>query len=193
MELALSEKAADFRRGNCYLERRSKTMGKTMETARDLFVHELSDIRSAETIILGMLETAADSVNNAELKQGLEKHHEQTQRHLDNVNAVFQAIGQEPEDIECKGAKGLEAELNEAIKHKPAPDVLDTLIAGGAAKTEHYEICAYTGLVGIAKLLGEKEAQKLLQANLVQEEETLKKVETIEEKLAGKLKVPAAG
>jgi len=30
-----------------------------MKTAMDLFVHELSDIRSAEGIILGMLKTAA--------------------------------------------------------------------------------------------------------------------------------------
>jgi ferritin-like metal-binding protein YciE len=155
--------------------------GTSMQNAQDLFLHELSDIRSAEQIILGMLETASGAATSAELRRGLEQHPEQTKGHLENVDAVFQAIGQEPEAIECKGARGLEAELQEALKHKPAPEVLDALIAGGAAKTEHYEISAYSGVVELAKLLGEKEAQKLLEENLKQEEETLTKVEAIEE------------
>jgi ferritin-like metal-binding protein YciE len=70
--------------------------------------------------------------------------------------------------------------------------VLDAMIAGGAAKTEHYEITAYSGMVELAKLLGEKEAEKLLSANLKQEEETLKKVEEIEGTLSKKLPVPSA-
>ena len=170
----------------------SKSENGTMENAMDLFVHELSDIRSAEGIILGMLKTAAGAVSNAELKKGLEKHREQTQGHLDNVDAAFKAIGMEPHEVECKGAKGLQEELKEAIDAKPAPEVLDAMIAGGAAKTEHYEITAYSGMVELAKLLGESEAEQLLSENLKQEEETLKKVEEIEGTLAKKLPVPSA-
>jgi ferritin-like metal-binding protein YciE len=170
----------------------STSKNGAMENAMDLFVHELSDMRSAEGIILGMLKTAAGAVTNAELKKGLEKHREQTQGHLENVDAAFKAIGMEPHEVECKGAKGLQEELKEAIDAKPAPEVLDAMIAGGAAKTEHYEITAYSGMVELAKLLGEKEAEKLLSANLKQEEETLKKVEEIEGTLSKKLPVPSA-
>jgi ferritin-like metal-binding protein YciE len=158
-----------------------------METAMDLLVHELSDIRSAEEIIIGMLETASGSATNAELKKGLEMHLEQSRGHLENVNAALEAVGEKPHNVECKGAKGLEEELKEAIKSKPSPEVLDSLIAGGAAKTEHYEISAYSGMVDLAKMLGQSEAEKLLSENLKQEEETLKKVEKIEGTLAKQL------
>ncbi|CAN5891382.1 ferritin-like domain-containing protein [soil metagenome] len=166
--------------------------GMPMENAMDLLIHELSDMRSAEEIILGMLKTAAGAATNAELKKGLEKHREQTQGHLENVDAAFKAMGMQPHEVGCKGAKGLLEELKEAIEAKPAPEVLDLMIAGGAAKTENYEICAYTGMVDLAKLLGETEAEKLLSANLKQEEETLKKVEAMEETLSKKLPVPAS-
>jgi ferritin-like metal-binding protein YciE len=131
--------------------------GQGLNTPQALFVHELSDIRSAESIILTMLEEAMAAVSNAQLKAGIKAHHEQTQGHLD------------------------------AIKEKPAPEILDSMIASGAMKTEHYEIVAYEGLVEQAKALGQSEAAKLLQENLKQEKETLKKLEELEPKLQEKV------
>ena len=59
----------------------------------------------------------------------------------------------------------------------------DAFLTGAAARTEHYEIAAYTGLVNQARALGEREAVELLQENLRQEKEALKKVETISKRL----------
>ena len=39
-------------------------------------------------------------------------------------------------------------------------------LTGAGARTEHYEIAAYTGLVTMADALGEKDAAKLLRTNL---------------------------
>ena len=61
--------------------------------------------------------------------------------------------------------------------------MLDAFLTGAAARTEHYEIAAYTGLVSQARALGEREAVALLQENLKQEKEALKKVETISKRL----------
>ncbi len=162
-----------------------------MENAFDLLVHELADIRNAEETILGMLEKAASAATNADLRKGLEAHQAQTQGHLENVDAAFEALGMKPQEVECKGAKGLKEELDEAIKEKPASEVLDTMIAGGAAKTEQYEITAYTGMVDLAKQLGHDDVAKLLSTNLKEEEETLKKVEKLEQKLAKALPAPS--
>jgi ferritin-like metal-binding protein YciE len=159
----------------------------TLDTPLKLFVHELSDIRSAENIILTMLEDAIEAVSNASLKAGLKAHHKQTEQHLATVDQVFQLIGEQPEPIECKGAKGLYEEAQEAIKEQPVPAILDSMIASGAMKTEHYEIVAYEGLVDQAKSLGQSEAAKLLQANLKDEKETLKKLEELEPKLSTKV------
>ncbi len=159
----------------------------TLDTPQALFVHELSDIRSAETIILTMLEEAIDAASNASLKAGFKAHHRQTEQHLANVDKVFELMGEKPEAIECKGAKGLHEEAKEAIEEKPAPEILDSMLASGAMKTEHYEIVAYEGLVDQAKSLGQSEAAKLLQENLKDEKETLKKLEELEPKLSTKV------
>ena len=164
-----------------------KLSDSTLDTPLALFVHELSDIRSAETIILTMLEEAIEAVSNASLKAGLKAHHKQTEQHLANVDQVFELIGEKPEAIVCKGAKGLYEEAKDAIKEKPAPEILDSMIASGAMKTEHYEIVSYEGLVDQAKSLGQNDAAKLLQANLKDEKETLKKLEELEPKLSTKV------
>jgi ferritin-like metal-binding protein YciE len=158
-----------------------------MNTPQALFVHELSDVRSAESIILTMLEEAMDVASNAQLKAGLKAHHNQTAQHLANVDQVFELIGEKPEEIECKGAKGLYEEAQDAIKEKPAPEILDSMLASGAMKTEHYEIVAYEGLIDQAKSLGQTEAAKLLRENLKDEKETLKKLEELEPKLSTKV------
>lgn len=158
-----------------------------MNNAMDLFVHELSDMRSAEGIIITMLESAQTAATNKDLKAGLGKHLEQTRGHLENIEKIFGDLGVKPHDIECEGAKGLKKELDHAVKSKPSPEVLDTLIAGGAAKTEHYEISSYSGMVDQAKLLGHKNAEKLLSQNLKEEEQTLAKVEKLESTLLKEL------
>ena len=166
---------------------KSKSDESTMNTPQELFVHELSDIRSAEKIILTMLEEAVAAASDAQLKAGLKAHHEQTQQHLANVEQVFELIGEKPESIVCKGAKGLYEEAKDAIKEKPAPAILDSMIASGAMKTEHYEIVSYEGLVDQAKSLGHTEAVKLLQANLKEEKAALKKLEEHEPTLSAKV------
>jgi ferritin-like metal-binding protein YciE len=59
----------------------------------------------------------------------------------------------------------------------------DAFLTGAAARAEHYEIAAYTGLVNQARALGERDAVELLQENLRQEKEALKKVESISKRL----------
>jgi ferritin-like metal-binding protein YciE len=61
--------------------------------------------------------------------------------------------------------------------------MLDAFLTGAAARAEHYEIAAYTGLVSQARALKEREAVDLLKENLRQEKEALGKVETISKRL----------
>ena len=54
----------------------------------------------------------------------------------------------------------------------------DLFLTGAGARAEHYEIAAYTGLIGMAESIGEREAVPLLQQNLKQEKAALAKLET---------------
>lgn len=64
-------------------------------------------------------------------------------------------------------------------------DLVDMVDAGAAARTEHYEIAAYNGLIEMARALGESEAVGLLEENLKEEREALHEVESIAKKLRG--------
>ena len=154
-----------------------------MQTPQDLFVHELSDIHNAEQIIVQMLGDAQGLVQNQQLKEGLRTHQEQTRQQAQRIQQVFQQMGVQPHPVQCHAVAGLYQELKEAKEAKPSPEVMDGIVAGGAAKTEHYEIAAYTGLIDKARAMGQTEAAKLLQQNLQEEQQTLQKVEQIAQQM----------
>lgn len=161
-----------------------------IETPRDLFIHELSDTYSAEQIILKALPTLASEAGDKELAAALKSHEKETRQQIENLDEVFKLLGVKPEPMTCHGAEGLKKEHDAFVAEKPSAEILTLFIAGAAGKTEHYEIESYSGLVEMAKLLGEKEAAKLLQENLKQEEAMAKQAEQLEKRLAKEL-VPA--
>ena len=154
-----------------------------MQTPQDLFVHELSDIHNAEQIIIQMLDEAQGLVQNPQLKEGLRMHADQSRKQAERIQQVFQQMGVQPHPIECHAARGLYEELQEARRAQPSPQVLEGLVVGGACKTEHYEIAAYTGLIEKARAMGRTEAAQLLQQNLQEEQQMLQQVEQISQQL----------
>ena len=66
----------------------------------------------------------------------------------------------------------------------PSPEVLDAFLTGAGARTEHYEIAAYEGLVTMAEAMQENEVARLLNENLAQEKQALRKMQTIGKRLA---------
>ncbi len=97
---------------------------------------------------------------------------------------MFESIGEEAEEVECKGIKGL-IEEHDSFKEEedPAEDVMDIFNVGAATKVESYEICAYESLIRLADLMGHKKAGRLLSQNLREEQQTLKKMQTFAKKL----------
>lgn len=151
----------------------------TMSTARELFVHELSDTLSAENIIHKMLGQVVKETKLPDARAAYEQHLEETATHIANVEAAFKAIGEKPEKTTCHAAVGLNEEHKALKEEKPKDHALELGLLGGAGKTEHYEIASYTLLVQMAKDLGESEAAKLLQENLDQELQMSQTVEKL--------------
>ena len=150
-----------------------------MNDPRDLFLHELGDILYVERSLADeALPKLIDEVQDAEFKSGLEKHLEQTQRHVTNVEKVFEILGETPHEEECIAFEGLKKEHQEMTKES-ASSLIDLVDLGAAARTENYEIAAYEGLRRMARALGENDAVDLLDENLVQEKEALREVEKI--------------
>jgi ferritin-like metal-binding protein YciE len=161
-----------------------------MNTPRDLFVHELGDILYAERTLVKTLPKLATEATDSQLTAAFEEHLSETKGHVENVEAAFEAIGERPKAEKCPGIEGLKTEHDEFVSDEdPSPDVLDLFLTGAAARTEHYEIAAYTGLITMAEALGEDKAATLLTTNLKQEQAALEKITGISQTLAGE--VPA--
>ncbi len=155
-----------------------------MTTPKALFEHELKDIYYAEKTIAKMLPKLATEASDPKLTKAFEHHLDETKQQIQNLEDVFSEIGKRAQGESCPGIDGIKAEHDKFMEEEdPSTAVRDIFLTGAAARTEHYEIAAYTGLVAQARTLGEANAAKLLSENLRQEKDALKKVETISKDL----------
>jgi ferritin-like metal-binding protein YciE len=151
---------------------------------RELFLHELGDILYVERdLVAQTLPKLIDEVTDEEFRSGLETHLEETRRHVQNVEKVFEMLGEPAEAEECIGFEGLKAE-HEKMIGESARELVDVIDLGAAARTECYEIAAYESLRRMAKAMGEDKAVDLLDRNLADEKETLREVEKIATRLS---------
>jgi ferritin-like metal-binding protein YciE len=148
-------------------------------TPRELFLHELGDILYVEQQLAEeTLPTLIEEVQDAEFRDALDEHLKQTRGHVTNVEKVFKLVGEEPTSETCIAFEGLKSEHDKMVA-ETAPELIDSVDLGAAARTENYEIAAYEGLRRMAKAMGEEKAVELLDANLAEEKEALRIVERI--------------
>ena len=160
-------------------------------TPRDLFLHELGDILYVEEKLTEeVLPKLINEVQSAEFRKSLERHLEQTKGHVTNLEQIFDSMGEQSETEQCLGFEGLKKEHDEMIG-EVSEGLVDMVDAGAAARTEHYEIAAYNGLIEMARALGEREAVGLLEENLKEEREALREVESVAKKLRDEMKTVA--
>jgi len=154
-----------------------------MQTAHELFLHELADMLDAERKLVDALSEQAEGASNSQLQKAFSSHQVQTEKQVERLEQVFESLGEQPQDTECKGLKGLLEELETFKEEDPSPDILDVFSIGAAAKVESYEICAYESLIELASDMGHNKAVKLLQQNLKEEQQTLKKMQGFSKKI----------
>lgn len=146
---------------------------------RELFVHELGDILFVERQLANeALPTLISEVQDDEFRAALEEHLSQTERHVRNVERAFELLDEEPSAEKCLGFEGLKAE-HEKLVEESSDHLIDSVDLGAAARTESYEIAAYEGLRRMAKAMGNEEVVELLDANLKEEKEALRTIESI--------------
>ena len=161
-------------------------------TARELFVHELEDMVSAEHIIVKMLPELRKEAQDPEAKAAFQEHEAETKQQIKRLQQVFDLLGEKPEQSTCYATEGLKQEHEALHEEEPTPEVLAMGGLLGAAKTEHYEIASYAALVQMAKDLGEKEVAALLQQTLTEEEGMSKRVTALAKATGKEMKASAA-
>lgn len=151
---------------------------------QELFVHELKDMYYAEKTLTKVLPKLASEAKDTELSKAFTHHLGETRGQVENLEQVFKNIGTRAEAQLCPGIEGIKEEHDSFMKaNAPSAEMQDLFLTGTASRTEHYEIAAYTGLVAMAKALGESASATLLERNLTQEREALKTVESISKRI----------
>jgi ferritin-like metal-binding protein YciE len=155
-----------------------------MQTAHELFIHELQDMLDAEQQLVEALGTQAEESSRPDLQKAFQSHQAQTEKQVERLQQVFESIDGEAEEVECKGIRGLIEEHDHfKEEEEPAEDIMDIFNVGAAEKVESYEICAYESLIRLADQMGHTKASKLLNQNLKEEQATLKKMQAFSKKL----------
>ena len=105
---------------------------------------------------------------------------------MKNLEKAFEALGEPAKAEKCPGGiEGIKKEHDEFVSNEsPSQEVLDAFLTGAGARTEHYEIAAYEGLVTMAEAMGEDEVAQLLNENLGQEKHALSNLQRIGKRLA---------
>lgn len=159
-------------------------MSTTIATLHDLFVHELMDLYSAENQIIKALPKMIEVAKDDTLKEGFEKHLEETQEQRSRIEQVCNDLEIPLKSHECKGMKGIILEGEEMMKSTNG--AVDAALIIAAQRVEHYEIAGYGAAVTHAKELGYTDAAEMLAKTLDEEEKTDKKLSTLAEKKINK-------
>lgn len=142
------------------------------QALRDLYIEELKDLYHAENQLVKALPKMAKAANSEELRSGFEEHLEQTRRHVQRLEQIFESLGESPKGKKCMGMEGLVKEGSEIMDEDFEEDTMDAALISAAQRVEHYEIAAYGTVATWAELLGESEHQSLLGQTLQEEKET---------------------
>jgi ferritin-like metal-binding protein YciE len=142
-----------------------------MNDLEKLFFSELKDMYDGEQRLVDALPAMVDSADSSELKSCFSKHLEQTKGHVNRLEEVFRAIGQEPKRKTCQGLEGIIDEAETLTKEFKGNTALDAALIASGQKAEHYEITSYGSLCTWAKEMGNDGVLSLLKQNLSEEKE----------------------
>jgi ferritin-like metal-binding protein YciE len=141
----------------------------------ELFTHKLGATLTMEQTVLQMLQKLEQTAKDPELKEQFAHHRDETEQQISNLQQAFSALGERAETQPCPTIDGLKQESEQMIS-QTSDELIDAVLLGGAAETEHHEIAVYENLIVHADALGHEDIVALLRENLEQEQHTLGEV-----------------
>src|SRR5690606_41499027 len=114
-----------------------------VKTLEDLFIHEMSDMYSAEKQMSKNLPRLARAAENPDLESAFTAHLEETQGQIERIDQVVEALGIKLKRMKCAAREGLAEESKEGIEEIEKGPIRDAALTGGAQKAENYETASY--------------------------------------------------
>jgi ferritin-like metal-binding protein YciE len=147
-----------------------------VNSLQELYVEELKDLYDAENQIIKALPKMIDAASSEELQSALSEHLEITREQAKRIEQIFQNMGEKLKAEKCKGMEGVIKEGADIVSEDMDENVKDAAIISAAQRVEHYEMAGYGTVRTWANLLGENEAEELLQQTLDEEKEADEKL-----------------
>jgi ferritin-like metal-binding protein YciE len=164
-----------------------------MKDLKDLLIHEIQDLYSAEEQIIEALPSMIEKAKDGKLVKALRDHLKVTKEQKARLDEVKQLLNAETEEESqedskkgffggffggqsggkqvCLGMQGLIEEGQKVMGEDMSPKVLDAAIIASAQKIEHYEICGYGTARAYARELNLGQVAERLEETLDEEYE----------------------
>ena len=140
-----------------------------LETLRDLYVHELKDLYSAERQMAKAMPKMVKAATNKQLASAFRQHLEQTKKHAKRLEDLLASHGETTRGPKCQGMEGVLKEGDEMIGEDADEEVRDAGLIAAAQRVEHYEIAGYGCARTYAELLGDKKGARILDTTIKEE------------------------
>ncbi|MBR0868971.1 ferritin-like domain-containing protein [Bradyrhizobium tropiciagri] len=137
-----------------------------------LFLDTLKDIYYAEKQIYKALPKMAKAASSDQLRAAFEKHHDETEGHIERLEQIFELMGKPARGKKCDAIEGIIDEGKEIMDEYADTPALDPGLLAAAQAVEHYEISRYGTLKAWATKLSMKDAVKLIDQTLAEEKKT---------------------
>ena len=150
---------------------------------RDLYISELQEARSLETILAEALPKMARAASAEELKRAFDDHTGETREHLEVVEAMLRRLDAADTQHVDQSIQSLAQESEKMAGMIEAGPLRDAALIASAQRIEHYEMAVYGTLATYARQLGLPEDEQLLAEILEEERDTDDRLSTIAEGL----------
>jgi ferritin-like metal-binding protein YciE len=155
-----------------------------LKTPQDAYNFKLgAALKMEHTVLEKILDDSIEVAHDERLKHLLRHHQDETRQHIANLEQVFGLFGWEVDDSPCPVIEAIHKESKANVKITD-DSLVDSMVLGGSAETEHHEIATYEWLIIHARAMGREDAVGLLQQNLEQEQHTLREATQLAEQLA---------
>ncbi len=108
-----------------------------------LFLDTLKDIYYAEKQIYKSLPKMAKAAQSDQLRAAFEKHHDETEGHIERLEQIFELLGKPARGKKCDAIEGILDKGKEVMDEYQDAPALDAGLLAAAQAVEHYEISRY--------------------------------------------------
>jgi ferritin-like metal-binding protein YciE len=146
-----------------------KLFSENLRDLHSLYVNQLRTMESMEKQIVQAIPTMIESATDAQLKQALQSHLQETEAEVTRIEEIVAHTSKEHGMIKGKVIHALIEEAENMITDARGEAVRDAAIIAAVQRIEHYEIAVYGAVRHFAQVQGETRAAELLDQTIKEE------------------------